>query len=146
MQKTGLEWFWRIKEEPDLWRRYFRDGLALAQLLVTRRLCWAYLRCQPTKSGDLASSIAVSKQDGTSVLHLEGSWGDEQLGPLRHQFTAASTTAATRQFTLERVSYSMQRLRRPRAAAVRLPGAIGQAIADQRYFAGGSQGIRLLRC
>ncbi len=33
MQKTGLEWLWRIKEEPALWRRYWRDGKALLTLL-----------------------------------------------------------------------------------------------------------------
>ncbi len=38
MQRAGLEWLWRIKEEPDLWRRYFHDGLALLKLLTTRQL------------------------------------------------------------------------------------------------------------
>lgn len=33
-QKTGLEWLWRIKEEPKLWRRYWDDGLGLLTLLV----------------------------------------------------------------------------------------------------------------
>ena len=37
MQRTGLEWLWRIKEEPALWRRYFFEGLTLCRLLVTRR-------------------------------------------------------------------------------------------------------------
>jgi N-acetylglucosaminyldiphosphoundecaprenol N-acetyl-beta-D-mannosaminyltransferase len=37
-QKSGLEWLWRIKEEPQLWRRYRDDGMALLQLLVTRVL------------------------------------------------------------------------------------------------------------
>lgn len=36
MQKTGLEWLWRIKEEPKLWRRYFNDGKALLKLFLTR--------------------------------------------------------------------------------------------------------------
>lgn len=36
MGKSGLEWLWRIKEEPNLWRRYWRDGLMLLRLLVTR--------------------------------------------------------------------------------------------------------------
>ena len=33
-QSIGLEWLWRIKEEPHLWRRYLKDGLALARLVV----------------------------------------------------------------------------------------------------------------
>ncbi len=34
-QNIGLEWLWRIKEEPGLWRRYWHDGLGLLELLVT---------------------------------------------------------------------------------------------------------------
>lgn len=36
MQKTGLEWLWRVKEEPELWRRYFNDGKALLKLFLTK--------------------------------------------------------------------------------------------------------------
>jgi len=35
MQRLGIEWLWRIKEEPELWRRYWNDGLALIQLVLT---------------------------------------------------------------------------------------------------------------
>jgi N-acetylglucosaminyldiphosphoundecaprenol N-acetyl-beta-D-mannosaminyltransferase len=34
MQKAGLEWLWRIKEEPKLWKRYFFDGLFLIKVLL----------------------------------------------------------------------------------------------------------------
>jgi N-acetylglucosaminyldiphosphoundecaprenol N-acetyl-beta-D-mannosaminyltransferase len=33
MQRNGLEWLWRIKEEPELWRRYFNDGKMLCKLV-----------------------------------------------------------------------------------------------------------------
>ena len=33
MRKSGLEWLWRIKEEPYLWRRYWHDGRTLLSLL-----------------------------------------------------------------------------------------------------------------
>jgi N-acetylglucosaminyldiphosphoundecaprenol N-acetyl-beta-D-mannosaminyltransferase len=36
MRRVGLEWIWRIKEEPMLWRRYAGDGIALLRLLLTR--------------------------------------------------------------------------------------------------------------
>ena len=38
MRRFGLEWLWRIKEEPHLWRRYWNDGCALILLLFTRVL------------------------------------------------------------------------------------------------------------
>ena len=34
--RWGLEWLWRIKEEPRLWRRYWNDGLVLLELVVTQ--------------------------------------------------------------------------------------------------------------
>lgn len=38
MQRCGLEWAWRIKEEPALWRRYAKDAAALARLLAQQVL------------------------------------------------------------------------------------------------------------
>jgi N-acetylglucosaminyldiphosphoundecaprenol N-acetyl-beta-D-mannosaminyltransferase len=32
----GLEWLWRVKEEPYLWKRYLGDGFGLLRLLSTR--------------------------------------------------------------------------------------------------------------
>lgn len=34
IQKVGLEWLWRIKEEPYLWRRYYKDGLHFMRLIA----------------------------------------------------------------------------------------------------------------
>jgi N-acetylglucosaminyldiphosphoundecaprenol N-acetyl-beta-D-mannosaminyltransferase len=38
LQRLGFEWLWRIKEEPYLWRRYWKDGLSLGHLMITRAL------------------------------------------------------------------------------------------------------------
>ena len=38
LRSCGLEWLWRIKEEPHLWRRYAHDGWALSGLIFTRVL------------------------------------------------------------------------------------------------------------
>ena len=38
MRKFGLEWLWRIKEEPYLWSRYWNDASVLLRLLLTRVL------------------------------------------------------------------------------------------------------------
>ena len=35
VRRFGFEWLWRIKEEPQLWRRYFNDGLVLLRLMLT---------------------------------------------------------------------------------------------------------------
>ena len=35
VRRLGIEWLWRIKEEPYLWKRYWHDARALFRLLVT---------------------------------------------------------------------------------------------------------------
>ncbi|KAF0162144.1 MAG: N-acetylglucosaminyldiphosphoundecaprenol [Rhodocyclaceae bacterium] len=107
MQRTGLEWLWRIKEEPDLWRRYFGDGLALLRLLATRVLPYAlYLkRHRPAPGSKSDAEIEVSQHDGTPVLRLHGAWGNDQLDPLRREFTAAVATGGEVRLDMERVSY-----------------------------------------
>jgi N-acetylglucosaminyldiphosphoundecaprenol N-acetyl-beta-D-mannosaminyltransferase len=35
VRKFGLEWLWRIKQEPYLWRRYLEDGKVLLNLMLT---------------------------------------------------------------------------------------------------------------
>lgn len=38
VQRFGMEWLWRIKEEPALWKRYWLDGVSMLKLMVTRLL------------------------------------------------------------------------------------------------------------
>ena len=42
MQKTGMEWLWRVKEEPELWRRYWTDGTAWIKLLISNVIPYFY--------------------------------------------------------------------------------------------------------
>jgi N-acetylglucosaminyldiphosphoundecaprenol N-acetyl-beta-D-mannosaminyltransferase len=36
LRVSGLEWLWRIKEEPRLWSRYLSDALVLLRMMFTR--------------------------------------------------------------------------------------------------------------
>ena len=38
VQRIGMEWAWRIKEEPALWTRYVKDGFDLLRLCVKQVL------------------------------------------------------------------------------------------------------------
>jgi N-acetylglucosaminyldiphosphoundecaprenol N-acetyl-beta-D-mannosaminyltransferase len=69
LQKCGLEWLWRIKEEPFLWRRYWHDGKLLASLLYANILPLAvYQLCLRTKwhSGD----AVVTEVHGDAYLQI----------------------------------------------------------------------------
>jgi N-acetylglucosaminyldiphosphoundecaprenol N-acetyl-beta-D-mannosaminyltransferase len=72
MQRLGLEWIWRIKEEPYLWRRYWHDGLILLDLMYSRILpIWIYrIRAKNLSRGCL--TVYANKQDGYCNLGFAG--------------------------------------------------------------------------
>ena len=107
MQSCGLEWLWRIKEEPGLWRRYGSDGLRAAQLLPTRVLPDA-LASRSTRqvSGDVPPRLERHAAANGVTLALHGAWRDDDLpalcsvlkqladgeaGPVSIDLTAAET-------------------------------------------------------
>lgn len=60
-QKLGLEWLWRIKEEPQLWKRYWGDGLFFLKLLTTKILPLSlWLRLNRKRLQQLSSNSMVS--------------------------------------------------------------------------------------
>lgn len=76
IQKIGLEWLWRIKEEPYLWTRYASDGVSLLKLLVTRVLPVALIgqwQRLTTGADEQALLIEHSQSDDAATLKFSGS-------------------------------------------------------------------------
>ena len=72
LQAWGLEWLWRIKEEPYLWRRYGSDGCMLMALFMKRILPLAIATySRPAAGEDLA--ISTEQSSGTLIIRLSGS-------------------------------------------------------------------------
>ena len=65
IQKLGLEWLWRIKEEPYLWRRYFHDGSVLLNLLLDPRSAACHQR---------AIAAARYERSGHDLVIEQSSW------------------------------------------------------------------------
>jgi len=75
MRKWGLEWLWRIKEEPKLWRRYWDDGMVLLQLLLTNVLPLVILtRWQRLRWGRKASDLLIKRTENhkSVILTING--------------------------------------------------------------------------
>lgn len=71
----GLEWLWRIKEEPHLWRRYFDDGIALGRLLISRFLPLLILQWLENSHSEAALGPLQIRQTETSdrlIVSLSG--------------------------------------------------------------------------
>ncbi len=93
VQKAGLEWVWRTKEEPRLLRRYVADGWALLRLmagsilpLAVQSLCLRWrmahdARCLPGSVSRPALRV--------NELRLGGVCAGAHLLPVRRAFTSA---------------------------------------------------------
>ena len=88
LQQMGLEWAWRIKEEPSLWRRYFADGASLAQILMTGLLpqLWRAARSAPVAK----TGAALSHGAKNATILLSGDIHHGALRPIREAFRKAS--------------------------------------------------------
>ena len=101
MQKLGLEWLWRIKEEPYLWKRYWNDGSVMLSLMFTHVLpfvfwtWWLRRRCERTED------LIITQADGSETITLSLS------GPANAQHVAKAipafreATATRKQITLD---------------------------------------------
>jgi N-acetylglucosaminyldiphosphoundecaprenol N-acetyl-beta-D-mannosaminyltransferase len=73
LARLGLEWLWRIKEEPHLWRRYGHDLGVLARLFVTRVLPLAIEAGWQRWAGERQRlCIAVIPNEAAVTLRLSG--------------------------------------------------------------------------
>ncbi len=107
MQRAGLEWMWRIKEEPHLARRYAQDFAVLMRLFFTRALPAAAHRLLTEPSGAEFSNarISIERERGALRLRLAGAWGERNLQPLREALAQAAAERANVSIDFERLSH-----------------------------------------
>jgi N-acetylglucosaminyldiphosphoundecaprenol N-acetyl-beta-D-mannosaminyltransferase len=72
MQKLGLEWVWRIKEEPYLWRRYWHDGLILLGLMYSRILPILIYRIRARNLSKGSLTVYREQRDGYCEISFVG--------------------------------------------------------------------------
>lgn len=90
LQKIGLEWLWRIKEEPLLWKRYFNDALSFFNLLVFRVFpLFVIIRTTEKKYKKNKSLIKVSDNTDMTEIELHGYWGGDNISEINNAFKNA---------------------------------------------------------
>lgn len=88
MQKTGLEWIWRILQEPKLWRRYFKDGTKFVSLIAKQVLPYALWRLMNRSrlTGTHAVTYKVSLFNDQTIIALHGNCVRQSIAPLKELF------------------------------------------------------------
>ncbi|GGI54053.1 WecB/TagA/CpsF family glycosyltransferase [Oxalicibacterium solurbis] len=83
--RSGMEWLWRIKEEPALWKRYWNDGWMLLKLAVTRIVpCAVATRLRRRDAEAMARARVAVRMYGRSCrIVASGVWMEGNLSALR---------------------------------------------------------------
>ena len=106
VRKLGLEWLWRIKEEPYLWRRYWNDGATVLGLLLTCVLpLLVRARWQRLRGGGHQDLVIECERDHKSVtLALCGAATTRNVDKATAAFRAAAAAKMTIRINLSGVS------------------------------------------
>ena len=101
-QRIGFEWLWRIKEEPELWRRYRGDGIRFLGLMAAKVVPLALsTRFRGSRiEATIDSSIAV---DGELRITLKGTFRRADLSRLRSLLSEAQTRGQCLRIDMSRV-------------------------------------------
>ena len=85
VQSARLEWLWRIQQEPTLWRRYARDGLAFLRILLFDVIPLSLrLRMHAPAAADQADArMDAEPSSGALLVRLVGPWTLHNVEPLR---------------------------------------------------------------
>lgn len=87
-QRLGLEWLWRIRQEPNLWRRYFFDGLAFVKLLLLNVFPLAIYDRWLKRTADYHLPIELTRhQVDITLINLAGSLHYGNLEKLKLLFS-----------------------------------------------------------
>jgi N-acetylglucosaminyldiphosphoundecaprenol N-acetyl-beta-D-mannosaminyltransferase len=104
MQRLGLEWVWRIVQEPQLWRRYWSDGRMLTGTVLTRLLPWSarrWLGRLPSGARQAARFNVERVSASQAVISLAGNWrGNADQSALRRTLADLLRTGSSVEFDL----------------------------------------------
>ena len=92
MQHAGMEWLWRIREEPALWRRYAHDGWEFVQWLsncILPHMVWLRMH-QPCQGASKGQLLLQQQEDGCRLVAI-GAICDPVIPEIRAVLRESST-------------------------------------------------------
>jgi N-acetylglucosaminyldiphosphoundecaprenol N-acetyl-beta-D-mannosaminyltransferase len=107
MQKFGLEWLWRIVEEPYLAPRYANDFLALLRLLICNLMPVICFQLAARISGEdrRSAQLRVEAAANERTMHFKGAWHCNCLQPVRDALSEAAVNRANLRLDFSEISH-----------------------------------------
>lgn len=90
-RRLGLEWLWRIREEPGLWRRYAGDAVTL----LTRGLPALAPQLLASRSARAPLTASVERRADAVIVSLAGDAVEAGLTPARPALREAAAAGQT---------------------------------------------------
>ena len=90
VQRSGLEWCWRIYQEPSLWKRYFADGIQLIKMFFFNVFpYWFWLKKNQNTLAESPVDIQIKPINDDKqfiIVELKGNCIKNNNAPLRKVF------------------------------------------------------------
>ena len=107
LQNLGLEWLWRIKEEPSLWRRYLLDGISLLNLMIKKVIPLSYLIFRFKNKLEYFDKIIIQRENkgNSEIISISGVIVNSNLNEIRKVFKKISDLAENITININDVTY-----------------------------------------
>ena len=106
MQKAGLEWLWRIYQEPALWKRYVSDGVVFIKLIFSRIIPYKlFLMFNGKPETNNNYSIDEVEKNSEIELILVGVFTYTNINFIRDSFKKAVKSAQNIEINMDGVTY-----------------------------------------
>lgn len=108
MSRMGMEWLWRIKEEPKLWRRYWNDARGLMGLMLTRVLPLVALNWRANRLvRKQANNFSITRDFGDykSKISMSGHTDKDSLDDIRRCFQEVANRQRNAVFDLSQLAH-----------------------------------------
>ncbi len=105
LQTIGMEWMWRIYQEPSLWIRYGYDGLSLCKMLVSKVIPYAlWTMCNKKLLKNINEIQVESMAVGSDVqIVIKGACVNHSFEPLKLMLAEISDQYKNYQLNLQHV-------------------------------------------
>lgn len=108
IQFAGLEWLWRIQQEPGLWRRYYPDGIAFLRLLgacILPLVAWNRLHALWRRTGPISTVGVISRKPNKLVVRFGSRLSIKNENEIRNVFENLAAETLPIDFDLSNVRY-----------------------------------------